>query len=146
MSLRPALAVRYLAAILAPLLVFLAFTRPQRARDEAAGSELAREGAHLLDASARLVQALPPPRPSAARRLDAVAALQVPGVEAREVSRTLSNKPSLRLALRGNYRELVSFLDAAWCLPFPARPSSLVLSPSPEGEGLEGEAVIEVEP
>lgn len=146
MSLRPVLALRYLSSILVPLVLFLAFTRPQMERDKKAGDALAREGAHLLEASARLVRALPPPRPPVAWRLDTVASLAVEGLEVRELSRTLAGSPSVRLALRGGYRELVCFLDEAWCLPFAGRASSLVLCPSPEGEGLEGEAVIEVEP
>ena len=146
MTLRLTLLVRYLAAVLLPLAVFLAFVLPQMARAKAARADLDTQGKGILVESQRILQALPPPRPGIAKRLDAVAGLRLPGVQTRELSRTLSGKPSVRLALHGGYREWVSFLDAAWSLPFPGRVTSLAVAPAKDEEVLEGEAAFEVEP
>ena len=146
MTLRLAMLVRYLAAVLLPFAIFLAFSSPQMGKARIARTELQTEGNRLQEASNRIVQALPPPRPGAAKRLDAVTGVRSPGVASRELSRTLTGKPSVRLALRGGYRELVSFLDATGSLPFPGRVTSLAVAPAPEGTDLEGEATIEVEP
>lgn len=146
MTFRIALAVRYLVALLLPALALWAFSIPQMGRAKIASTDLQTEGNRLLEASSRIERALPPPRPGAAQRLDAVARLKVPGVAVRELSRTTTGRPSIRLSLRGGYRELVSFLDAAWSLPFPGRATSLALAPAPEEADLEGEATIEVEP
>lgn len=146
MRLRLALAARYLSAVLLPLAVFLAFSRPQRESASKAQVKLSLGGGQIQEATQRLVASLPPPRPGIPKRLDAVAALKVPGVKSQELSRTASGRPSVRLALRGGYWELVSFLDAAGALPYPGRAVSLSVSPAAEGEELEGEATFEVEP
>lgn len=155
MSLRTWLGLAYGGALLLPLSVYLGLYRPASGAETAIHRELEERGSQgmkktgLLNAVSDQVQkARPAPLPPAPERLERLASLRVPALEISSFSQVLGgSRPALRLKARGEgYQSFVDFLEAAKALPFRVRLAALGLSPCPEGGGLSGDLVLEVEP
>ncbi len=149
MSLRARLALWYVLALLGPAAAYLGFYRPQMVRREKCLSDLSQQAGEIQKQTQafaafplQLAKLMPPKPPPVPERLAALAALRMPGL----VTEQLSMDPggTLKLGLRGGYREVVGYLEAVQALPFAVRMRFLELAPS--SGALEGSLTVEVGP
>ncbi len=153
LPLQARLGIAFGSLLLFPAGAYLGCYRGEMLRYDAVQAELRQKEAAEAEKSARLrmlsqraMAHTAPKPPEASACLDALAALKVEGLAVEERSRDLSATPGIRVSLRGGYRQVGTYLDAASALPFRTRLGSLTLSPVPAERVLEGEAFIEVLP